>query len=62
MTQPDYPLPVLPSYELYQLAHIATFLADGLARHLVDPATPPRCRWTSAPSTTTSSPRPGGGR
>lgn len=33
MTQPDYPLPVLPSYELYQLAHIATFLADGLARH-----------------------------
>ncbi|OJY45979.1 hypothetical protein [Pseudonocardia sp. 73-21] len=33
MTQPDYPLPVLPSYELYQLAHIATFLADGVARH-----------------------------
>ena len=33
MTQPDYPLPVLPSYELYQLAHIATFLADGLSRH-----------------------------
>ena len=35
MTQPDYPLPVLPSYEMYQLAHIATFLADGLARHRV---------------------------
>ena len=33
MTQPDYPLPVLPSYELYQVAHIATFLADRLARH-----------------------------
>jgi hypothetical protein len=33
MTIPDYPLPVLPSYELYQLAHIATFLADRLARH-----------------------------
>ena len=33
MTQPDYPLPVLPSYELYQVAHIATFLADRLGRH-----------------------------
>ncbi|MHA6622895.1 hypothetical protein [Pseudonocardia sp. DLS-67] len=29
----DYPLMTLPSYELYQLAHIATFLADALARH-----------------------------
>lgn len=33
MTQPDYPLLVLPSYEMYQLAHIATFLADALVRH-----------------------------
>ncbi len=33
MTQPDYPLLVLPGYEMYQLAHIATYLADGLARH-----------------------------
>jgi hypothetical protein len=32
MTQPDYPLAVLPSYELYQVAHIATFLADRLGR------------------------------
>ncbi len=32
MTQPDYPLAVLPSYELYQVAHIATFVADRLAR------------------------------
>ena len=32
MTQPDYPLPVLASYELYQVAHIATFVADRLAR------------------------------
>ena len=32
MTQPDYPLAVLPSYELYQVAHIATFLADRLTR------------------------------
>ncbi|OZM77258.1 hypothetical protein CFP66_37220 [Pseudonocardia sp. MH-G8] len=29
----DYPLMTLPSYELYQLAHIATFLAEALARH-----------------------------
>jgi hypothetical protein len=32
MTHPDYPLAVLPSYELYQVAHIATFVADRLAR------------------------------
>ena len=33
MTGPDYPLLAIPGYELYQLAHIATFVADGLARH-----------------------------
>jgi hypothetical protein len=33
MTIPDYPLPVLPSYEMYQLAHIATYVADRLSRH-----------------------------
>ncbi|WP_219414200.1 hypothetical protein [Pseudonocardia nigra] len=33
MSSPDYPLLVLPSYEMYQIAHIATFLAEGLARH-----------------------------
>jgi hypothetical protein len=32
MTVPDYPLMAIPSYEMYQLAHIATFIADGLAR------------------------------
>jgi len=32
MTHPDYPLAVLPSYELYQVAHIATFVADRLTR------------------------------
>ncbi|MBN9103103.1 MULTISPECIES: hypothetical protein [unclassified Pseudonocardia] len=32
MTIPDYPLMAIPSYEMYQLAHIATFIADGLAR------------------------------
>lgn len=31
----DYPLLALPSYELYQLAHIATFIADALARHSI---------------------------
>ena len=29
----DYPLLAVPGYELYQLAHIATFIADGLVRH-----------------------------
>lgn len=33
MTAPDYPMLVLPSSEMYQLAHIATYLADALARH-----------------------------
>lgn len=33
MTSPDYPLLAVPGHELYQLAHIATFVADGLARH-----------------------------
>lgn len=33
MTSPDYPLLTLGGYETYQLAHIATFIADGLARH-----------------------------
>lgn len=33
MTTPDYPLLAVPGYELYQLAHIATFIADGLVRH-----------------------------
>jgi hypothetical protein len=32
MTQPDYPLLAVPGYELYQLAHIATFVAEGLAQ------------------------------
>lgn len=33
MTAPDYPLLSLGGYETYQLAHIATFIADSLARH-----------------------------
>lgn len=33
MTAPDYPLIALGSYETYQLAHIATFIAERLARH-----------------------------
>lgn len=33
MTGPDYPLLAVPGHELYQLAHIATFVADGLSRH-----------------------------
>ena len=33
MSSPDYPLLTLPSYEMYQLAHIATFIAERLARH-----------------------------
>lgn len=34
-----YPMLVLPGYEMYQLAHIATFVADGLrgARTASDP-------------------------
>jgi hypothetical protein len=33
MSAPDYPLLALGSYETYQLAHIATFIAERLARH-----------------------------
>lgn len=33
MSGPDYPLPTLGGYETYQLAQIATFIADRLARH-----------------------------
>ena len=33
MTSSDYPLLAIPGHELYQLAHIATFVADGLGRH-----------------------------
>ena len=33
MTAPDYPLLALGSYETYQLAHIATFIAQRLSRH-----------------------------
>ncbi len=33
MTASDYPLLTLGGYETYQLAHIATFIADSLARH-----------------------------
>lgn len=33
MTAPDYPLPALGSYETYQLAHIATYIAERIARH-----------------------------
>ena len=34
----DYPLLALGSYETYQLAHIATFVAERLARHRAAPA------------------------
>ncbi|TQM09816.1 hypothetical protein [Pseudonocardia kunmingensis] len=33
MTAPDYPLLTMGSYETYQLAHIATYIAERLARH-----------------------------
>ncbi|WP_214405760.1 hypothetical protein [Pseudonocardia lacus] len=33
MSSPDYPMLVVPGHELYQLAHIATFIADAIARH-----------------------------
>jgi hypothetical protein len=33
VTAPDYPLPALGSYETYQLAHIATYIAERIARH-----------------------------
>lgn len=33
MTAPDYPLLALGGYETYQLAHIATYVAERLARH-----------------------------
>ena len=31
--RPDYPLPTIPGYELYQLAYVATFVADRLAQY-----------------------------
>ncbi|MCX6462670.1 MAG: hypothetical protein NTW05_03605 [Pseudonocardiales bacterium] len=34
----DYPLLALGSYETYQLAHIATFVAERIARHRAAPA------------------------
>lgn len=34
----DYPLPALGSYETYQLAHIATYIAERIARHRAAPA------------------------
>lgn len=33
MTTPDYPLLALGGYETYQLAHIATYIAERLGRH-----------------------------
>ena len=33
MSTPDYPLLTVPGYELYQLAHLTTFVVDALARH-----------------------------
>jgi hypothetical protein len=33
MTAPDYPLLALGGYETYQLAHIATYIAERFARH-----------------------------
>jgi hypothetical protein len=33
MSNPDYPLLTVPGYELYQLAHLTTFVVDALARH-----------------------------
>lgn len=33
MSSPDYPLLVVPSHDLYQLAHIASYIADALVRH-----------------------------
>jgi hypothetical protein len=33
VTGPDYPLPTIPGYELYQLAYVATFVADRLAQY-----------------------------
>lgn len=33
MSGPDYPVLGLPSYETYQLAHIATYVAEQLGRH-----------------------------
>ncbi|WP_300007390.1 hypothetical protein [Pseudonocardia sp.] len=33
MTAPDYPLLALGSYETYQLAHIATYIAERIGRH-----------------------------
>lgn len=33
MTVPDYPLLALGSYETYQLAHIATYIAERIGRH-----------------------------
>jgi hypothetical protein len=33
MTSSDYPLLTVPGYDLYQVACLASFVADGLARH-----------------------------
>ena len=33
MSTPDYPLLTVPGYEVYQLAHLTTFVVDALARH-----------------------------
>lgn len=33
MSSPDYPMLVLPGHEVYQLAHIATYVAEALSRH-----------------------------
>jgi hypothetical protein len=33
MTGPDYPLLAIPGHDLFQLAHVAAFIADRLHRH-----------------------------
>lgn len=33
MTSPDYPVLGVPGNDIYQLAHIATFIAEAIARH-----------------------------
>jgi hypothetical protein len=33
MSDPEYPLLTVPGYELYQLAHLTTFVVDAIARH-----------------------------
>ncbi|GAA3238199.1 hypothetical protein GCM10017691_38050 [Pseudonocardia petroleophila] len=37
MSGPDYPVLGLPSYETYQLAHIATYIAERLSRYRRSP-------------------------